>query len=197
VSRYGALSLRRARNSSEKIQNISNGDPAMRNSVRIFALCLAGLCASAAAQMPAQTLSCYNNGAVVLTVTFTSAFFDVGASGYFTVFANVSQFNSLVTQVHYQEYFSYCQFSGDGQIIPSAVSLESLASNFGMNGNYTQLTFSYAGLQYPTGTPFVSRSATTGAAAKPTAKEKAKALAAFLARVPAPAAVAPAAVTAK
>jgi hypothetical protein len=154
----------------------------MRIFARSFALSVAFCVAPAvhAATAP-LTLTCYTGGTAALTVTVDSLFFDTAPSQnhYFTVYTDISQFDSLVHQQDHNGSFDSCSFSTGTQYSPSSDVIEQVAASLGMAGNYTQVTFSYVQLT----TSF----AKAPAAAAPTPEEKARALAAYLARVPSPA----------
>jgi hypothetical protein len=157
----------------------------MRTFARNVALSLAALCVAPAvhaATPTGLTLTCYNGGSAALTINVNSLFFDTAPSQnhYFTVYTDISQFDSLVREQDSNGSFETCSFSTGTQYSPSNAVIEEVAGSVGMGGTYTQVTFSYVQLTLP----FVK----FPAAAALTAEEKAKSLAAYLARVPTPAA---------
>jgi hypothetical protein len=158
----------------------------MRIPGSILALSLAALCvapAMHAATPPAGTLSCYIGGVAAQTINLNSFYFDTFESQYFTVYTDVADFDDLAFKRFFTSQYDYCQFSASTRTYPSVVTEEGVAVSAGMGGTYTQVTFSYKELTGSSGS-----SIKMPESVPQTREEKAKSLAAFLARVPSPAA---------
>ena len=105
-------------------------------------------------------------------------------TSYFSVYTDVSNFESLSLTEVYGTYAD-CQISGSGGYLES-VTLEDVSLSATGGQESLQATFSFSSLLFPN--PGTAKAPASAVKTPLTAEEKAKSLAAFEARVPAPSA---------